>query len=268
MAFITEKTCKTFLNPSGIPGCDLAANPYVGCEHACVYCYAKFMKRFTGHDEPWGTFVDVRTNAAEAAAKQLRNGKLRGRSVMIGTVTDAWQPAEKKYRIMRELLPLFAENGLRVSVLTKSSLVLRDVDLLSAMGDVEVGMTITGTDERARKAFEPGASPYEERWIALEELAERGVKTYAFIGPALPGVTDRDIGALLERLRKSRARHAYFDGLNYAPQNLPGLLKAARSVCPDSVNAYRNHPEREAESLRARVEAFAREKGMECQILF
>jgi len=181
---IKEVTAKSILTKSGIPGADYCINPYVGCRHACRYCYASFMKRFTGHDESWGNFVDVKVNAAEALGKQLRRAK--SGTVILSSVTDAYQPAEARYRITRQCLRQLAESALSVSILTKSPLVLRDMDILKTMTGAEVGLSVTTDDDSIREAFEPGAPSVGLRIKALATLRENGIKTYAFIGPALP----------------------------------------------------------------------------------
>ena len=116
---IKEIKCKSVLNKSGIPEVDYAFNPYVGCEHACVYCYADFMKRFTGHIEEWGTFVDVKMNAREVLSRQLK--KVKPGNISLGTVTDPYQPAEMKYKIARQCLLELAKYDYPVSILTKSA---------------------------------------------------------------------------------------------------------------------------------------------------
>jgi DNA repair photolyase len=186
-ALIKEVTAKSVLTASGIPGVDYCINPYVGCRHACRYCYASFMKRFTGHDEPWGSFVDVKINAAEVLDKQLRRVKKTG-SIIISSVTDAYQPAEARYGITRQCLKALAEseNALSVSILTKSPLVLRDLDILKTLAGAEVGLSVTTDDDSIRAAFEPGAPSIGLRIKALATLRENGIKTYAFIGPVLP----------------------------------------------------------------------------------
>ena len=263
-----EIKCKTIVSPSGIPGCDFAVNPFVGCSHACVYCYAKFMKKFTDHEEPWGEFLDVRVNAAEAAVKQLRSGKYRGKSVLLSSVTDPYQPAEKEYRLMRELLPLLAEFGMRISILTKSSLVARDADILSRIEGVSVGVSMTGIDEQARMAFEPGASPYADRLVALEQLSAKGIETHVFVGPILPGVTDRDFDILMRAIRDAGAGSIMFDALNYADRNLPLLLDAAIKVCPESAPLYGEAPEFTARSLKKKIREFQKSSGIPCSIVF
>ena len=104
-----ELLSRTVLTKTGIPGYDWCLNPYVGCEHGCSYCYASFMKRFTGHLEPWGAFVDAKVNAPEALRRQLR--RIRGGSVLVGTVTDPYQPLERTRRLTRGCLEALAELG-------------------------------------------------------------------------------------------------------------------------------------------------------------
>jgi len=137
---------------------DYAVNPYVGCQHGCAYCYAVFMKRFTAHKEEWGQFVDVRINAPQVLARQLR--RAQPGSVTLGTVTDAYQPLERQYRLTRGCLQALASyERFATTVLTKGALVLRDLDVLQQMMDVEVGFTITTLDER-----ESSLSPAPPQW--------------------------------------------------------------------------------------------------------
>ena len=181
---IREKQVKSILSKSGIPGVDYCLNPYVGCAHGCKYCYATFMKRFTGHTEPWGTFVDVKRNAPEVLHRQLKRTP-RG-YVMISSVTDPYQPLEKKYGLTRRCLEVLLQNQFSTGVLTKSPLVLRDTDLFERFEEIEVGITVTTEDEKIRDIFEPHAPPIESRVQALKKLHELGIHTYAFIGPLLP----------------------------------------------------------------------------------
>ena len=181
---IREIRAKSILSKSGIPGADYCINAYVGCSHACIYCYATFMKKYTGHAEAWGTFVDVKVNAAELLRKQIKKA-VRGH-VMVSSVTDAYQPIEVKYRLTRQCLEILLEQQFPVNILTKSPLVLRDLDIIKRFDEIEVGITISTDDEKMRKVFEPGAPPIEARINTLRKLKEQGVKTYVFIGPMLP----------------------------------------------------------------------------------
>lgn len=181
---IQEITVKSVLTKSGIPGMKYCVNPYVGCAHACHYCYATFMKRFTGHLEQWGSFVDVKINAPEVLRRQLKRAE-RG-TVMVSSVTDAYQAVEARYELTRKCLEVLSLYKFPVSILTKSPLVIRDMDIISKMKDSEIGLTITTEDERTRKIFEPFAPPIQARIDALKKLHKAGINTYVFIGPLLP----------------------------------------------------------------------------------
>ncbi len=181
---LREIEVKNILVKSGIPGATYCLNPYVGCEHACRYCYARFMKRFSKHEEKWGSFVDVKINAAHLLRKIIFRAK-RG-EVLLSSVCDPYQPLEKKYELTRACLEILLQNDFPVSILTKSSLVVRDIDLFLSFSQCEVGLTVTTDNERMRRIFEPNASTIKERVEALAKLHRSGVKTYAFIGPILP----------------------------------------------------------------------------------
>jgi DNA repair photolyase len=186
---------------------DYTVNAYVGCAHACAYCYAKFMRRFTGHKEPWGAFVDVKVNAPELLAKEVRKKK-KGR-VWISGVCDAYQPLERKYRLTRRCLEVLADQGWPFTVQTKSPLVLRDLDILRRAKGREVGFTITTADEKMRKAFEPGAPPMAKRIEALGALHDAGVPTFVMVAPLLPHA-----GGLAELLA-GKVDRALIDRYNY-----------------------------------------------------
>lgn len=186
---------------------DYALNPYVGCVHGCVYCYAKFMKRFTGHSENWGEFVDVKVNAPELLAREVCKKKT-GR-VWISGVCDPYQPLEKKYMITKRCLDILVENGWPFTVQTKSPLVLRDIETLKRSPDAEVGFTVTTADEKIRRIFELGAPPTRSRIDALKRLHSQGVRTFAMIAPILPGA-----GGLVTALR-GKVEYVLVDRLNY-----------------------------------------------------
>ena len=181
---IREIKVKSVLTRSEISGVDYCVNPYVGCSHGCRYCYATFMKKYTGHTEAWGSFVDVKINAPEILQKQLK--RARNGRVMISSVTDAYQPIESKYRLTRQCLEALLQYQFPVNILTKSPLVLRDTDLIKKFKDIEVGITITTNDEEISRVFEPNAPSIMARMRALKALHDSRVKTYAFIGPVLP----------------------------------------------------------------------------------
>jgi len=202
---IREIEAKSILSKSQVY--DYALNPYVGCRHGCVYCYAKFMKRFTGHSEEWGEFVDAKINAPELLVREVKRKKA-GR-VWISGVCDPYQPLEKKYMLTRRCLEVLVENGWPFTVQTKSPLVLRDIEILKRANDAEVGFTITTADEKIRRIFEPGAPPISKRIEALAKLRLEGIKTFAMIAPILPGAE-----GLVSAL-KGKVEYVILDRLNY-----------------------------------------------------
>jgi len=181
---VREIFSKTILTKTAISSFDYCINPYVGCGHGCRYCYASFMKRFTGHLEPWGEFVDVKVNAANILRKQLK--RARPGTVSLSTVTDPYQPLEKTYHLTRKCLEALLERQFSVSILTRSSLCLRDIDLFKQFKNIVVGFSITTHDEAIKKIFEPHSPSIRSRIEALKNLREENIGTYAFIGPMLP----------------------------------------------------------------------------------
>lgn len=148
------------------------------------------MKRFTGHKEPWGRFVDAKINAPDLIPAKTKISKYRGKSIFLSSVTDPYLPLERKYQLTRKVLEKLISLQPNLGVQTKSDLVLRDIDLLKQFKQCEVGFTITTLDDNLRKEIEPITSPIQHRIKALEKLKEAGIKTYVFIGPILPFLTD------------------------------------------------------------------------------
>lgn len=200
-----EIKVKTILSASKIY--DWVINPYVGCQHGCSYCYARFMKRFTGHKEPWGEFVDVKINAADLLYGEIRKKK-RGR-VWVSGVCDPYQPLETRYKLTRQCLEILAQNNWPVTIQTRSPLVLRDIDILKEMQDLEAGLSVTTADDAIRKIFEPNAPPISDRINALDELHKAGIKTYAMVAPMLPGAEK------LADLLKGKIDFLLLDWMNY-----------------------------------------------------
>jgi len=202
---VREIFAKSILSKSQIY--DYAINPYVGCSHSCRYCYAAFMRRFTGHKEKWGEFVDIKVNAPELLAREIKRKRM-GR-VWVSGVCDPYQATEKRYKLTRRCLEILAENQWPVTIQTKSSLVLRDIEILEKIKNIEVGFSIGTADEKIRKLFEPGASPIKERIHALDVLHSKGIQTFAMIAPLLPGAD-----GLIDEL-SGKVDHVLIDRLNY-----------------------------------------------------
>jgi len=202
---VKEIQAKTILSVSKVY--DYVINPYIGCQHGCTYCYARFMKRFTGHKEPWGEFVDVKINASDLLQVEIKRKK-RG-SVWISGVCDPYQPLEAKYQLSRRCLEILQEHHWPVIVQTRSPLVLRDIHLLKEAREFEVGFTVTTMDDGIRKLFESNAPPIKDRLNALDVLHRAGIRTYAMIAPMLPGVE-----SLAEAL-EGKVDYIIVDRMNY-----------------------------------------------------
>ena len=259
---VTEKTCRQALVPSGIPGMEYCLNPYTGCTHACVYCYARFMMRFAKTSEPWGSFVHPKLNCPERLVAQLR--RMKPRKVMISSVTDAYQPAEADYGITRSCLGLLVETRSTISILTKSALVLRDKDILRKCPGCEVGFSITTLDDRIAGIIEPGASPPSERIEALRELGEAGIRTWVFISPVLPGITDSEemFAAIAHAAQAAGAQRIACDPLSFYPAAVSGIRHVLDRDLPEFREAFETAV-RDPAGYCSRLRMLAQKYGVE-----
>jgi DNA repair photolyase len=210
MLKVSEIQAKGVLNKSKIY--DYCVNCYTGCQHKCAYCYASlFMRRYSGHVEPWGEFVDVKINAPEVLQKQVRRAK-KG-VVWLSSVCDAYQPLEAKYKLTRRCLEILAEAEFPVAVQSKSVLLLRDIDIFQRFKNIEVGFSIATDDDQVGRLFEPGATLISERLAALAELKKARIRTFVFAGPLLPGNPEALAAAL-----DGKAGRVLIDRMNYLDQ--------------------------------------------------
>lgn len=265
---IGETTCKTIINRSGIEGVDYAVNPYIGCAHACTYCYAKFMTRWYHKGEKWGTFVDVKKNAVQCLKKDVN--KRRKGVILFSSVTDAYQSAEKKYEITRNLLKVLVDHDFPVEILTKSSLVQRDIDLLGEINEAEVGLTITAYDEKIRKAFEPGASPIDERLETLKVYSDAGIPTYAFLGPLLPYLSEEGLEELMNKLA-DRVGRVLVDRLNIKAGNWKNIENTLTEYYPEKLAEIKEasrEPSEYYNELRSKVRRMLDARAIPHDILF
>ncbi len=185
----TMIACKTvparsLIAPSKLPGTDFVINPYIGCPHKCLYCYAEFMKRFTNHTEEWGDFLDVKQ-----AMKPLDIRKLAGKHIVISSVTDPYNAFEKRYNATRQILEQLCSAHAAITIITKSDLVLRDIDLISRLENAKVAVSLNSLDDIFRRRFEPRAPDASRRLLALRRLHEAGIRTILFMSPIFPGIT-------------------------------------------------------------------------------
>jgi DNA repair photolyase len=213
MTAATETTrCRSALSRSSLPGLRYSLNPYVGCGHGCLYCYAPSTLGDEVLAKNWGRIVRAKENVVEVLGREVLSRE-RG-TVGVSTVTDPYQPLEGKLELTRRCIGVLAAHGFPVSIQTKSSLVLRDIDLISPDG-FDVGVTITTMDRELAGKIEPGASPPDARAQVLNEFSARGVKTWLFLGPVIPGVNDSEdcIRRVVEAAAKARSALVY-DRLN------------------------------------------------------
>ncbi len=201
---IRETSARSILSRSKVY--DYTINPYAGCQHGCAYCYARFVKRFTQHKEPWGEFVDVKINAPDLLQQEI-NKKPLG-SVWVSGVCDPYQPLETRYELTKKCLEILVQHDWPITIQTKSALVLRDMKLLKG-DNIEVGLTVTTGDDRVRQLFEPNAPSIKDRIRALEELHLAGIRTYAMIAPMLPKA--EELVAVLE----GKVDYVLIDRMNY-----------------------------------------------------
>jgi DNA repair photolyase len=237
---VREISARSILSPSQVY--DWTINPYVGCEHGCTYCYACFIKRFTGHQEKWGEFVDVKINAPSLLAKEIMRKK-KG-TIWISGVCDPYQPLEKKYELTKKCLEILLAEQWPVVIQTKSPLVLRDLPLFKKFKEMEVGFSLGTADEEIRKIFEPKAPPVEMRIKALEKLHQEKIKTYAMIAPLLPKAQ-----ALVSCL-KGKVDYVILDKMNYHYADW----------------VYKKYRLEKEQNLEGLAQLFVKE-GMPCQVV-
>jgi DNA repair photolyase len=193
---IREVRCKSVLHPLDYGSAtELTANFYKGCSHGCVYCYVPSLI----HDErDWGGFVDVKLNAPEVLERETR--RMDPTPVFLSSATDPYQPVEARYRITRRCLEVLQKRGFPVTILTRSPLVLRDIDLLKRFEWLRVGFSISTVPDRR---FEPGVAPLERRVECLRRLHSEGIRTWVSLAPIIPGQMLLDMERLVPELRRA-----------------------------------------------------------------
>ena len=249
---------KGVVTKTDLPVCDYAANPYVGCTHACRYCYASFMKRFTGHPEPWGTFLDVKQ------WPRIRDpSKYDGKEIFIGSVTDPYLPQEAEHGRTRALLEQLQGSGARISIATKSDLILRDLDLIASFPDARVSWSINTLDETFRGDMDKAVS-VERRLEAMRRFHEAGVRTTCFISPIFPGITDPK--EIILRA-KDICNLVWLENLNLRGSFKADIMTYISETRPDLVPLYDHIYNRRDlgywEDLDSEMRRFTEEQGLD-----
>ncbi len=260
---IKEIKVKIALSASQLPGLDYALNPYRGCGHACVYCYAPSVIHW--NNGKWGENVEIKINLPRILSKEL---KFKKKGVVgLGTVTDPYQPVEKKYEITRRCLELLLMHDFPVCIQTKSSLVLRDIDILREFSSIEVGVTITTLDENVRKNLEHGAGSIEERLSALRTLREFGISTWIFLGPVMPYLTDAE--ALIDTIAAVKPDYILLDRLRLRDDMWNGVTEFIKGFKPKLLSGYERIFLGDGEYYRELFEKMitkCKEKGIRCDM--
>ena len=209
MVSVREVRCSTLLHKlSYRSSAGYTANLYRGCTHGCVYCYAPSLT----HDERrWGSYVDAKLNAPQVMDRELR--RLPKEEVFLSSASDPYQPVEARYRITRRCLEVLRRRRFPVSILTRSPLVLRDLDLLKSLDRVRVGMSITSVPVRE---FEPGVPPLRRRINTLRKLGQAGIKTWVSLAPVIPGAVMVVIIGLFRDLAEAGVSWVSFGVLRFA----------------------------------------------------
>jgi radical SAM domain protein len=181
---VKEIKVSNYLSKSNLPGFDFVINPYIGCSHACLYCYASFMKRITNHSENWGSFIDIKLTDKELDLKKIQN-----KNIFMSSVTDCYLPLEKDYLITRNILEELERVSCNLTISTKSSLILRDLDILKRFKNLTICISINTVDERFKNDMDK-ASSIKERINTLKVLHENNIHTVAFVSPIFPYITN------------------------------------------------------------------------------
>lgn len=260
------KEVKQLLTKSSLPDADYVINPYIGCPHKCIYCYAEFMKRFTSHKgEVWGDFIDVKIPAKPVSLKGLTGTK----SVLISSVTDPYNGFENRYRVTRKVLEQLEGCEAHIDILTKSSLVVRDIDVLKKIKNIRVGISLNTLDDTFRKKIEVRAASIGKRLEALRTLNEQGIKTFLFMSPMFPGLTGFE--KIFEETCGYVSRY-YFENLNLRAGYKKRVLDIISEFYPDLTGLYQEiystKKHQYWQNLEQKIHSFFSDKKAEYGIYF
>ena len=262
-AHYEEVQCKTALTRVRGMAFSWSLNPYRGCTHGCHYCFARSTHFYydLDADDEFSSIIFVKVNVADVLRRELSSPRWRRPRVVMGTATDPYQPIEGKYKLSRAVLEAFLDFRTPVSIITKSSLVVRDADILAELAQrlgCTVNFSLTTLDRSLWRRLEPGTAPPQQRLRAMQRLVARGVHAGVLLAPIIPGITDTKEN--LETVARAAAEHdACFLGANvlnlgigvkehflkYLQSEYPGLLGAYRRLYPG-----RYAPERYTEPIQ------------------
>jgi DNA repair photolyase len=225
-------------NESPDIGFDRSINPYRGCEHGCIYCFARPTHAFLGLSPglDFETKLFAKTNAGQALERELADPAYRVETIAIGTNTDPYQPIERRYRIMRRILEVLSATNHPVGIVTKSALVLRDLDILKSMaarGLVKVALSVTTLDRKLARAMEPRASTPDKRLETLARLVDAGIPAAIMVAPVIPGLNDMEMERILERAASIGVKNAGYVLLRLPLEIGDLFTEWLKANCPD-----------------------------------
>lgn len=254
---IKDVEVKGIMTKSNLPVSDYSVNPYTGCQHGCKYCYASFMKRFSNHPEAWGEFVDVKH------WPRIKNPqKYEGKEFFIGSVTDPYQPVEEIHRRTRAFLEEIRGCGCKISIATKSDLILADLELIKSFPEARVSWSINTLDEDFRKDMDAAIS-IERRFEAMKAFHDAGVRTTCFISPIFPGITD--VPAIIRRV-KQQCNLVWLENLNLRGGYKRVILDYIKEKYPSLVPMYERIYQKKDRSywamLDEEMQEFTAEEGL------
>ena len=248
---------KSVLTKSDLPIAGYSVNPYIGCTHACRYCYACFMKRFTGHAEPWGTFLDVKY------WDKIKNPrKYDGQTMIVGSVTDAYNPQEEQFCRTREFLEEMQGSNINLIVTTKSDLVVRDLDLIKTFPSPLVSWSINTLDEKFKDDMDKAVS-VQRRIAAMKKCHDEGIRTTCFISPIFPEITD--VFAIIDKI-KDFCDYIWLENLNLRGNFKADIMNYIAEKYPDLKSLYQQiYTKNDVtywEILNRQVEEYATKNGL------
>lgn len=231
MVVENTKLVRDYVNPSRLPDWDYVINPYTGCTYKCTYCCAEFMQRFSRHHEDWGNFID-----AKIATRDINLIKIDGGRIIMSSVTDPYNPYEERYNVTRTILEQLKNANISLHIVTKSNLVLRDLELLKQLKNVSVVFSIATTDKNFRKDIEPFAPSFQDRLNAIKILRNEGINTIAYISPIFPELTNYK--EIIE-LTKDYVSEYWLENLNLRGSYRPRILAYINEQHPLYFNLYK-----------------------------
>jgi len=257
---IKHITCKSALSKSSLSGLDYSLNPYRGCAHQCAYCYVPSVLRIPR--ENWINILEIKENIPKILSVELK--KKKPGKVGISTVTDPYQPIEKKYRLTRYCLEQLLKYDFPINIQTKNKLVTRDYDLITKFSKAEVMMSIATFNDKQRKILEPYSSSIDERLQVLSEYKDSGIKTSIFFGPIYPTITINEIPTLIDRFIEYGVSEVMIDRFRLKKDILQNIklntlqdeyLNEKFTEIINEKNDYYN-------KIRAEIIKFGKEKGL------